>query len=118
MRNTAVVIASTIVMVSLGLAYGQGQSAAPPLPMPTFHHIRINSVDPEKSLAWYAQYWPQGKKTTLAGLPAFSDEKGFYLIYQKVAKQAPGGFDRTAQRSVPQSAFWTFGSTFAGPDLT
>ncbi len=44
------------------------------------------------------------------------DERGFYLLYTKVAQQAPGGFDRTAQRSVPQSAFWTFGSTFEGPD--
>ena len=44
------------------------------------------------------------------------DEKGFYLLYTKVAKQAPGAFDRAAQRSVPQSAFWTFGTTFAGPD--
>jgi catechol 2,3-dioxygenase-like lactoylglutathione lyase family enzyme len=116
MRNTAVVIASTIAMVALGLAHGQGQSPAAPLPMPTFHHIRINSVDPAKSLAWYAQYWPKGKKTTHAGFPAFSDENGFYLLYQKVAKQAPGAFDRAAQRSVPQSAFWTFGSTFEGSD--
>src|SRR5229473_801852 len=116
MRTTAFVIASTIFVGWFGLAHSQGQSAASPLPMPKFHHIRINSANPEKSLAWYAQYWPSGKKTTYAGFPAFSDEKGFYLLYQKVAKQAPGAFDRTAQRSVPQSAFWTFGSTFAGPD--
>src|SRR5229473_2157605 len=116
MRTTAFVIASTIFVGWFGLAHSQGQSAASPLPMPKFHHIRINSANPEKSLAWYAQYWPSGKKTTYAGFPAFSDEKGFYLLYQKVAKQAPGAFDRSAQRSVPQSAFWTFGSTFEGPD--
>ena len=115
MRNALLLITWTVFVVSFGMARGQGQSTAP-LPMPSFNHIRINSVDPEKSLAWYAQYWPKGKKTTYAGFPAFSDEKGFYLIYQKVARQAPGAFDRTAQRSVPQSAFWTFGSTFEGPD--
>jgi catechol 2,3-dioxygenase-like lactoylglutathione lyase family enzyme len=87
-----------------------------PLPQPAFHHIHINSVDPDRSLAWYSQYWPKGKRTTFGGFPAFVDEKGFYLLYTKVSRQAPGAFDRSAQRSVPQSAFWTFGSTFEGPD--
>jgi catechol 2,3-dioxygenase-like lactoylglutathione lyase family enzyme len=118
MRTAAFAMASAIFVGWFGLVPGHGQSTAAPLPMPKFHHIRINSVDPEKSLAWYAQYWPSGKKTTYAGFPAFTDDKGFYLLYQKVSKQAPGAFDRAAQRSVPQSAFWTFGSTFAGPDLT
>jgi catechol 2,3-dioxygenase-like lactoylglutathione lyase family enzyme len=82
--------------------------------MPSFHHIHLNSVNPEASLAWYRQYWPKGQATTFAGFPAFHAD--IYLLYTKVAKQAPGGFDRKAERSVPQSAFWTFGSTFAGPN--
>jgi catechol 2,3-dioxygenase-like lactoylglutathione lyase family enzyme len=91
------------------------QAAAPPLPMPTIHHVHLNSVNPDRSIAWYEQYWPKGKKTTYAGFPAFYDD--IYLLYTKVDRQAPGSFDRKAQRSVPQSAFWTFGSVFAGPDL-
>lgn len=86
----------------------RAQQAAP-LPAPRFHHIRLNAVDPARSLEWYSTYWPRGKKTTWAGMPAFHDD--IYLLYTKVAKQAPGGFDRKLQRSVPQSAFWTFGST-------
>ncbi len=115
MRKAWLLVASAVFVLSFGLARGQGPAPAS-LPMPVFHHIQINSANPEKSMDWYAQYWPQGKKTTYAGSPAFSDENGFYLIYKKVAKQAPGAFDRAAQRSVPQSAFWTFGSTFKGPD--
>jgi catechol 2,3-dioxygenase-like lactoylglutathione lyase family enzyme len=87
----------------------RAQQSASPLPMPRFHHIRLNSVDPERSLAWYAKYWPRGKKMTWGGVPAFYDD--IYLLYNRVDKQAPGGFDRKLQRSVPQSAFWTFGST-------
>ena len=34
------------------------------IPSPTFHHIHINSVDPERSLEWYGTYWPQGTVTT------------------------------------------------------
>ena len=65
----------------------------------------MNSVNPEASIAWYKQYWPKGQATTFAGFPAFHDD--IYLLYTKVAKQAPGAFDRTAERSVPQSPFWT-----------
>ena len=79
------------------------------LPQPRFHHIHLNSVDPNKSLDWYSKYWPAGTKTTVAGFPAFQGSD-IYLLYTKVAKQAPGRFDRKLHRSVPQSAFWTFGS--------
>jgi catechol 2,3-dioxygenase-like lactoylglutathione lyase family enzyme len=105
---------------SPGRGYGQGQTAGAnaAIPQPALHHVHINSTDPDRSLNWYAQYWPKGRKTTHAGFPAFSDEKNFYLLYTKVAGQAPGAFDRRAQRSVPQSAFWTFGSTFEGPDTS
>ena len=82
-----------------------------PLPMPRFHHIHINAVNPQDSIAWYETFWPHGKKTTFAGLPAFVGDD-VYLVYTKVGKQAPGAFDKRLQRSVPQSAFWTFGSTF------
>jgi catechol 2,3-dioxygenase-like lactoylglutathione lyase family enzyme len=78
--------------------------------MPRFHHIHLNSVNPERSLDWYSTFWPRGKKTTFAGFPAFYDD--IYLLYTKVSTQAPGAFDRKLQRAVPQSAFWTFGSTF------
>jgi len=62
-----------------------------------------------RAIAWYERFWPRGRRTTFAGQPAFFDE--IYLVYSKVEKPAPGGFDRRLQRSVPQSAFWTFGST-------
>ena len=78
--------------------------------MPTFHHIHINSVNPDAALDWYSQFWPRGERTTFGGFPAFHDE--IYLLYTKVPSQAPGAFDPKRQRSVPQSAFWTFGSTF------
>src|SRR5258707_2734702 len=77
--------------------------------MPKFHPIHVNSENPDKSLDWYSRYWPAGKKTTVAGFPAFQGSD-IYLLYTKVAKQAPGVFDRKLHRSLPQSAFWTFGS--------
>jgi len=93
-------------------AAGSERAAGMTLPMPVFHHIHINSVSPERSLEWYTNYWPKGTKTTFAGFPAFYDD--IYLLYTKVGVQARGAFDRKLERSVPQSAFWTFGSTFEG----
>jgi beta-lactamase superfamily II metal-dependent hydrolase len=80
-----------------------------PLPMPRYHHIHINSINPNRSLDWYEKYWPAGKRTSLNGFPAFKGGD-LYLLYSKVDQQAPGAFDRKLYRSVPQSAFWTFGS--------
>jgi competence protein ComEC len=80
------------------------------LPMPKYHHIHLNSVDPAQSLDWYARYWLAGKKTTVAGFPAFQGGNDLSLLYTKVDKRAPGAFDKALHRSVPQSAFWTFGS--------
>jgi hypothetical protein len=108
-------ITPAIVLAAIGvsgLAIEQrplAQSPAP-LPMPKFHHIHLNSTDPERSLEWYSKFWPRGKKTTYGGFPAYFDD--IHLLYNKVSKQAPGAFDKKLQRSVPQSAFWTFGSTF------
>ena len=89
--------------------YRAAGSQAAALPMPKYHHIHVNAVNPDASLDWYANYWPAGKKTTVAGFPAFQGGD-LYLLYSKVAKQAPGAFDKQLHRSVPQSAFWTFGS--------
>jgi beta-lactamase superfamily II metal-dependent hydrolase/catechol 2,3-dioxygenase-like lactoylglutathione lyase family enzyme len=79
------------------------------LPMPAFHHIHINSTNPERSIEWYSKYWPEGRRTTVAGFPAF-EGSDLYLLYNQVGKHAPGAFDRKLHRSVPQSPFWTFGS--------
>ena len=94
--------------------YASPSGRAAPLPPPKFHHIHINSVDPNKALDWYSKYWPGGRKTTVAGFPAFQGSD-IYLLYTKVQTQAPGAFNKTLHRSVPQSPFWTFGSGVIDP---
>jgi catechol 2,3-dioxygenase-like lactoylglutathione lyase family enzyme len=105
-------LSMTTMTIAVPARSGLGQTERPPsrLPMPLYHHIHLNSVDPNRSLDWYAKYWPTGKRTTVAGFPAFQSED-LYILYTKVDKQAPGAFDKTRYRSVPQSAFWTFGSS-------
>jgi hypothetical protein len=114
-----VVVAAAAMCVAAASVTGSPQVSRRPagdgaLPMPAFHHIHLNSIDPDASIAWYHQYWAKGSATKWGGFPAFHD--GIYLLYNRVTKRAPGAFDRKAERSMPQSAFWTFGSSFAGAD--
>jgi catechol 2,3-dioxygenase-like lactoylglutathione lyase family enzyme len=114
-RSILVLAAAMAEVVTLSAAFAQttgDRAARTAIPVPVLHHIHLNSANPERSLEWYSRYWQAGKTTSYGGFPAFSDEQGFYLLYTKIGRQAPGAFDRLAQRSVPQSAFWTFGSTF------
>jgi hypothetical protein len=89
-------------------------ASASGLPAPRYHHLHLNSVDPQRSIAWYANYWPSGTRATVAGLPAFAGDD-LYLLYTKVDRPAPGAFDRNRHMSVPQSSFWTFGSSVTDP---
>ena len=58
-----------------GFAPGMGEMAegAVPvttsLPPSTFHHIHINSVDPEASLDWWKTVWPAGASPPTPGMP-------------------------------------------------
>ncbi len=71
------------------------------------HHVGLNVVDPDVSLAWWANVWPHGEATTVGGMPAFGSE--MYLIFNRVDAPAPGGWNFDAHRSMPQSAFWHIG---------
>ena len=82
----------------------EGEAETSQLPLPNLHHVHINSVAPERSLAWYEKFWPTGQTTTFAGFPAFADGTGRYLLYTQVEAQAPGAYDKVLRRSVPQSA--------------
>jgi catechol 2,3-dioxygenase-like lactoylglutathione lyase family enzyme len=113
MRKTLLLLSAAVacgVWQPRGLA--QADKPQPTMPPPVFHHIHINSTNPERALAWYSKYWPAGERTKVAGFPAFHGSD-IYLLYTRVRKQAPGAFDRKLHRAVPQSAFWTFGSGVA-----
>ena len=93
-----------------------GDAAPEGVPVPTFHHMHINSVDPDASLDWWHTFWPSGTITTVGGFPAFEGD-GVYLLYTQVDTQAPGAFQPDLYRSEPQSAFWTTGPDTDGKAL-
>jgi hypothetical protein len=79
--------------------HAQGNRPSDALPAPGFHHLHLNSVDPDAAIDFYTKQFPSTTKTTLAGFPALKTGN-VYVLFTKVSKPAP---------TSPQTAIWHFG---------
>src|SRR3982751_942634 len=70
------------------------------LPAPGFHHLHLNSTNPDAAIAWYVKAFPVTSKTTWGGMPALKSPNNVLLLFTKV-DQPPA--------TQPQTAFWHFG---------
>ena len=84
------------------LAAGFASLAAQPaaLPAPGFHHLHLNSTNPETAAAWYAKEFPSTSKTTWGGMTALKSPNNVLVLFTRV-DQPPA--------TQPQTAFWHFG---------
>ena len=71
-----------------------------PLPPPGFHHLHLNSVNPEAAIEFYIKAFPSTSKTTFGGQPALRSPTNVLVLFTKVA---------TPPATQPQTAFWHFG---------
>jgi catechol 2,3-dioxygenase-like lactoylglutathione lyase family enzyme len=90
-------------------------TTAPHASMPRLHHVGLNSVDPDKAIAWYLKVWPGAKKTTVAGYPAVQTD--MLLLFNKVDRPPAGGWRDDLHRGVPQSPFWHIGASINTTDM-
>jgi len=67
---------------------------------PGFHHLHLNSVDPDAAIDFYVRQFPRSAKTSWAGLPALTAPNNVLVLFTRVA---------TAPATSPQSAIWHFG---------
>lgn len=95
-QGRVVAAALAVVLGSLGAANGQTTNMRPPL----FHHLHLNSVDPDGAIAFYTAQFPTTSKASWAGFPALKSPNDVMVLFTKVA--APPTI-------VPQSAYWHFG---------
>lgn len=72
-----------------------------PLPTPGFHHLHLNSPDPQAEIAFYSKYFTSSKPDTFDGKPALK-ALNVWLLFNKVAKRAP-------MNDEPQTAVWHYG---------
>ncbi|HEX4682075.1 MAG TPA: VOC family protein [Gemmatimonadaceae bacterium] len=84
-------------------------AAQTPPSLPRLHHVGLNSIDPDKAIAWYLKLWPSAKRTTFAGYPAV--ESDIYLLFNKVDRPPAGAWRDDLHRAEAQSAFWHIGAS-------
>jgi catechol 2,3-dioxygenase-like lactoylglutathione lyase family enzyme len=70
------------------------------LPAPGFHHLHLNSVDPDRAIDFYVQQFPRSTRTRWGGLPALAAPNDVLVLFTKVA---------TPPATSPQTAIWHFG---------
>ncbi len=70
------------------------------LPAPGFHHLHLNSMNPETAIAFYAKEFPTTAKTTWGGMPALKSPTNVLVLFTKV-DQPPA--------TQPETAVWHFG---------
>jgi Glyoxalase/Bleomycin resistance protein/Dioxygenase superfamily len=67
---------------------------------PRFHHLHLNSVDPDAAIDFYVRQFPSTARTTWGGLPALASPNDVLVLFDKVDK---------APATSPQTAIWHFG---------
>src|ERR1700722_15304292 len=75
------------------------------LPAPGFHHLHLNSVDPDAAIAYVRQF-PASSKTTWGGLPALQAKTNVLILFDKVVTPPPADPEATA--------VWHFGWEVTG----
>lgn len=70
------------------------------LSAPSFHHLHLNSVDPDAAIAFYAARFPTSTRTRWGGLPALAAANDVLVLFTRVATPPP---------TSPQTAIWHFG---------
>ncbi|HEV7662815.1 MAG TPA: VOC family protein [Chloroflexota bacterium] len=67
---------------------------------PAFHHLHLNSVDPDAAIDFYTAQFPTTTRTTWGGFPALASPNDVLILFTQVSTPPP---------TAPQSAIWHFG---------
>jgi catechol 2,3-dioxygenase-like lactoylglutathione lyase family enzyme len=70
------------------------------LAKPGFHHLHLNSVDPDAAIDFYVRQFPSTSKTSWNGFPALKSPTNVLILFSQVV--APPA-------TSPQTAIWHFG---------
>ncbi len=77
------------------------QAPQTPLSPPGFHHLHLNSLDPDAAASFYARQFSSTTKTMWGGMPALTSPNNVLVLFAKV---------NTAPSADPEAtAFWHFG---------
>ena len=96
---TASVVLS-LASVALVPAAQSPSAPAPRLGTPAFHHLHLNSINPDAAIGFYTKAFPSTAKGTFAGQPALKSPTDVWILFTRVG---------TPPATEPQTAFWHFG---------
>jgi hypothetical protein len=54
------------------------------LPAPGFHHLHLNSVDPDAAIAFYTRQFPTTAKASWGGFPALKSPNNVLILFTKL----------------------------------
>lgn len=92
--------ARVIVLALAAIGYQPSAVGQTPLATPGFHHLHLNSVNPDAAIDFYVKAFPSTSKGNFAGRPALQSPNNVLVLFNKVA---------TPPATQPQTAFWHFG---------
>src|SRR5438093_3770702 len=91
----------SVMFVSLALViHGQTPDSNNSLGLPVFHHLHLNSTNPNAAIDFYTRQFPSTSKITFAGGPALQSPNDVLILFTKVKTPPP---------LQPQTAIWHFG---------
>jgi catechol 2,3-dioxygenase-like lactoylglutathione lyase family enzyme len=89
-----------LVVVAVLAVYALLPAQTEPLGAPVFHHLHLNSTNPDAAITFYTRQFPVTAKTTFAGAPALKSPNNVLVLFTKV---------NTPPALQPQTAVWHFG---------
>ena len=96
--KTGVVLVGVVVGLTMVAHRGETQNQGDILPVPGFHHLHLNSTDPDAAIDFYIRQFPSTSKSSFAGYPALK-AGSVYVLFTKVSTPPP---------TEPQTAIWHF----------
>jgi catechol 2,3-dioxygenase-like lactoylglutathione lyase family enzyme len=92
-------LTQTLLLIAALAQFVFSQADTPTLPTPGFHHLHLNTINPEAAIDFYVRQFPSTMKSTFAGQPALK-AGNVWVLFNKVSKPPS---------NLPQSALWHFG---------
>jgi hypothetical protein len=91
--QAAFVTAVAVVVLATTPSPAAAQATLPP---PAFHHLHLNTVDPDAAIAFYTRQFPSTAKAAWGGIAALKSPNNVMVLFNKVAgRQAAGEHARS-----------------------
>jgi catechol 2,3-dioxygenase-like lactoylglutathione lyase family enzyme len=87
-------------VAATAVATSRAQSSGGALPAPGFHHLHLNSINPDAAIEFYTKQFPSTSRAAFGGQPALKSPNNVWVLFTKV--DAPPA-------TQPQTAIWHFG---------